>query len=337
MFAKSYGTAALALALVAGVPAQPGQAQEIETVLVLPALTLSYAAAWIADDGGLYKKNGLKVTTRQLVGVGANNAVINGSSDFAFGTAGTYLNGVAKGQRLLLLANMVNRPTVELILRKDVADSLGITAQTPFEQRIRAIKGKTIAIGGIGSAPHAWLRLLARKVGMDPENDFTTAVVDATAQVPSLIAKKIDGISAPTPFSNDAVVRGGGFVLASPVLGDLPEYYPTASVVLMTRPEVCQKQREKCLRMTHAVQDAVRMIKEQPDATWEIVKKRNERMDSAVLKDAWESSRKIYTTDMRITDKMLDVAQKFSLDAGLIQPQDAVKDYAGLYTHEYQK
>ena len=327
----------LAAALVVGSAAQSSRAQEIDTILVLPALTLSYAAAWIADEAGLYTKNGLKVSTRQLVGVAANNAVINGSADFAFGTAATYLNGVAKGQRLLLLANMVNRPSVELVLRKDVAEQLGITSQTPFEQRIRAIKGKTIAIGGIGSAPHAWLRLLSRKVGLDPENDFTTAVVDATAQVPSLIAKRVDGISAPTPFSNDAVVRGGAVVLASPALGDLPEYYPTASVVLITRPEVCQKQREKCLRMTHAIQDAVRMVKDQPDAVWEIVRKRNERMDPNVLKDAWEASRKIYTTDMRITDQMLDVAQKFSLDAGLIPPENRVTDFKGLYTHEYQK
>jgi hypothetical protein len=100
---------------------------------------------------------------------------------------------------------------------------------------------------------------------------------------------------------------------------------------------VCQKQRDKCLRMTHAIQDAVAMIKNDADGAWKIVQKRNEKMDPEVLKDAWEASRKIYTTDMKITDQMLEVAQKFSLDAGLIQPQDAVKDYKGLYTHEFQK
>jgi hypothetical protein len=89
--------------------------------------------------------------------------------------------------------------------------------------------------------------------------------------------------------------------------------------------------------MTHAIQDAVRMVKDQPDAVWEIVRKRNERMDPNVLKDAWEASRKIYTTDMRITDHMLDVAQKFSLDAGLIPPENRVTDFKGLYTHEFQK
>ena len=330
------GAALAVLIMAAGAPGARAQ-QEIETILVLPALTLSYAAAWVADDGWLFKKNGLKVSTRQLVGVAANNAVINGSADFAFGTAATYLNGVAKGQRLLLLANMVNRPSSELVLRKDVAEQMKITENSPFEQRIRAIKGKTIAIGGIGSAPHAWLRLLARKVGMDPENDFTSAVVDATAQVPSLIAKRVDGISAPTPFSNEAVIKGGAVILASPATGDLPEYYPTASVVLMTRGEVCQRQPEKCRRMTHAVQDAVAMIKSDDGAAWRIVQKRNEKMDPEVLKDAWEASRRIYTTDMKITDQMLEVAQKFSLDAGLIQPQDAVTDYRGLYTHEFQK
>lgn len=330
--------AALAAALVMGVAAQPARAQqEIDTVLALPALTLSYAAAWIAEDAGLFKKNGLKNSTRQLVGVAANNAVINGSADFAFGTAATYLNGVAKGQRLLLLANMVNRPSAELIMRKDVADSLGITNQTPLEQRIKAIKGKTIAIGGIGSAPHAWARLIARKAGLDPENDITTVVVDATAQMATMQLKRVDMVAAPPPFSSDGIVRQHAVVIASPVSGDLPEYFPTASVVLMAKPETCQKSKDKCERMTHAVQDAVAMIKNQPDQVWTIIKKRNENMDEQVLAQAWKDSAKIYTTDMRITDAMLDKAQKFSLDAGLIQPQDEVKDYKGLYTDAYLK
>jgi NitT/TauT family transport system substrate-binding protein len=327
-------SAAIAAIIVAAVPS-PSRAQEIEVVLVLPALTLSYAAAWISEDAGIYKKNGLKVDTRQLVGVAANNAVINGAADFAYGTAGTYLNGVAKGQRLLLLANMVNRPSSELVMRKDVAEAMGITNETPIDQRIKAIKGKTIAIGGIGSAPHAWLRLLANKAGLDAENDFVTAPVDATAQVASMLAKRVDGISAPPPFSSEAIVKHGAVVIASPAQGDLPEYFPTASTVLMARPETCQKQREKCLRMTKSVQDAVALIMEKPAEAWAIIQKRNPRMDPQVLEGAWAVSSKIYTKDMRITDKMLDVAQKYSIDAGLIQPQDAVTDYKGLYTDEF--
>ena len=330
--------AAIAAALLVGVAASPARAQqEIETVLVLPALTLSYAAAWIAEDAGIFKQNGLKNTTRQLVGVAANNAVINGSADFAFGTAATYLNGVAKGQRLVLLANMVNRPSAELIMRRDVADAAGITSQTPFDQRIKAIKGKTIAIGGIGSAPHAWARLIARKAGLDPENDITTVVVDATAQIATMSIKRVDVVAAPPPFSSEGIVKQHAVVIASPVSGDLPEYYPTASVVLMARPETCQKSRDKCERMTHAIQDAVQMIRDKPDQVWQIIKKRNENMDEEVLAQAWKDTGAIFTTDMRITDAMLDKAQKFSLDAGLIQPQDEVKDYKGLYTDEYLK
>src|SRR4051812_9034227 len=97
---------AVSLGLLLGVAQQP-RAQEISAVLVLPVASLSYAAPWIMEDAGIYKQLGLKVETRLLVGVAANNAVINGSADFMLGTAATALIGASKGQPMLMLANMV--------------------------------------------------------------------------------------------------------------------------------------------------------------------------------------------------------------------------------------
>ncbi len=328
---------ALVFALALTVAAQPTRADDIEAVLAMPTQALTFATAWMGDDAGIYKKNGLKVTTRQLAGIAAHNAVINGSADFSLGTAGTFLNGVARGQRLLVLANLIDRPSSELVMRKDVADQLGITAQTPLDQRIKAMKGKIIGLNALGAAPHAWLLILARKVGLDPERDMTVSVVDSNAQAAMLQAKKIDGIVAPPPFTTQAIVKQGAVILASPIHGDLPEYYPTASIVLIAKPETCRTTPEKCLRMTHAMQDAVQLIREKSAEAWEIVKKHNAEMDPAVLEGAWQDTVKTFTTDMRVTDKMFDSAQQFSLDAGLIEAKDRVNDYKGLFSGDYLK
>src|SRR5712691_11573557 len=77
------------------------------------------------------------------------------------GSGPVFLRAAAQGQRLLAIANLVDKPLVELVLRKDVAAAEGITDKTPLGERARALRGKTIGIQGVGSIVHAWERLVA--------------------------------------------------------------------------------------------------------------------------------------------------------------------------------
>src|SRR5437660_12269681 len=116
---KRYRQAALAIGLAIGLGPTAGQSQDIDIVLALPAATLTFSAPFIAEDAGFYKKEGLKVSTRTIVGVGSVNAVIAGSADFTVGTGPVFLRAAAQGQRLYAIANLLDRSLVELGLRKD--------------------------------------------------------------------------------------------------------------------------------------------------------------------------------------------------------------------------
>ena len=89
-----------------------------------------------------------------------------------------FLRAAASGQRLLAIANLIDRPLVELVLRKDVADAAGITEKTPLAERAKALKGKTIGIQGVGSIVHAWERLVVNRGGLDVEKDVRIAPMD---------------------------------------------------------------------------------------------------------------------------------------------------------------
>ena len=132
MLTWSKRTSIAAMALLAGLGSGPARAADIDVILALPTNTLTFTSAFIAEDGGFYKKHGLNVTTRYLAGVSSNNAVINGSADFLLGSIATMLNGVARGQPMLMIANMVDRPMVEIVIRKDIADAAGVTANSPL-------------------------------------------------------------------------------------------------------------------------------------------------------------------------------------------------------------
>src|SRR5215831_637509 len=150
--------AAAAIGLLVGLgptmAASQESAKEIDILMALPSATLTFSSPFLAEDAGFYKKEGLKVTHRTVVGVGSTNAVIAGSADFTIGTGPVFLRAAAQGQRLLAIANLIERPLVELVLRKDVAAAAGISAQQPLAERAKVLKGKTIAIQGVGSIVH---------------------------------------------------------------------------------------------------------------------------------------------------------------------------------------
>jgi len=105
------------------------------------------------------------------------------------GTGPVFLRAAAQGQRLLAFLNLVDKPLVELVLRKDIADVAGITDKTPFNERAKALRGRTIGIQGVGSIVHAWQRLVASRGGLDIEKDVRIAPMDPSAMPAALQTK----------------------------------------------------------------------------------------------------------------------------------------------------
>ena len=102
-------TAAAAVGIAVGLGPTGSRAQDIDILMALPAATLTFSAAFLAEDAGFYKREGLKVTYRTIVGVGSVNAVIAGSADFTMGTGPVFLRAAAQGQRLLAFASTADQ------------------------------------------------------------------------------------------------------------------------------------------------------------------------------------------------------------------------------------
>jgi ABC-type nitrate/sulfonate/bicarbonate transport system substrate-binding protein len=336
MFKWAKWLAVAGVGLAVGLGPTTGRAQETEVIFAIPALTLTFSTHFVAQDAGFFQKEGLKVVDRNLVGVASVNAVIAKSADFTMGTGPVFLRGAAQGQRLFAIANLVDRPLVELVLRKDVADAAGITDKTALVDRAKALKGKTIAVQGIGSIVHAWQRYVTNLGGLDVEKDVRVQPMDPPAMVAALDSKQIDGYATSMPFTTQAVMKGAVMVASSTF--DAPELVPFAYALVYTRPEVCKEKRDLCQRMARAYVGAAKMIQEKPDEVFEtVLKKRLAKTPPDLLAAAWKVARQAHAKDIRVTVKQLENSQKVSLDAKLLEPKDALKSYDGLYTDEFIK
>ena len=329
-----HGHRAAAFAMVVGLVPTGGYAQDIEILLALPASTLTFSSSFIAEDAGFYKKEGLKVSTRTLVGVGSPNAVIAGSADFTIGTGPVFLRAAAAGQRLFAIANLIDRPLVELVLRKDVADAAGITEKTPLADRAKVLKGRTIAIQGVGSIVHAWERLVVHRGGLDIEKDVRIAPMDPPGMLAAMETKAVDGFATSLPFTTESVVKGKAIMLASGAR-DVPDLLPFAYGLLYTRPDMCTKQRDKCVRITNALAAANKFILEKPDEALALLKKRFDKMDQEVLAAAWKTVSQAHAKNLRVTVPGLEHSQQVSIEAKLLDPKDTLKSFDGLYSDEF--
>jgi sulfonate transport system substrate-binding protein len=309
-------------------------AKEIDILMALPSATLTFSSAFLAEDAGFYKKEGLKVSHRTIVGVGSVNAVIAGSADFTIGTGPVFLRAAAQGQRMFAFLNLIDKPLVELVLRKDAAEAAAITDKTPFNERAKALKGKTIGIQGVGSIVHAWQRLVTARGGLDIEKDVRIAPMDPSAMPAALQTKSIDGYATSLPFTTEAVVKGNAVMLASAVR-DAPDLLPFAYGLLYTRPDMCTKQREKCARVARAFIAANRFIRDKPDEALALLKKRFDKMDPELLAAAWQTVSQAHDKDLSITVPGLENSQKVSLESKLLEPKDALAKFDGLYSNEF--
>ena len=137
-------TTLIAAALAVAVATSPARAQEEKTTIALPALTITFTPVYVAQDTGIWKKEGLDVTIHDIVGLGSTNAMLSGSVDFAVQSGPTLIRGNARGQKMMGVSLMAAGVAFELTLRKEAAG--GMTMATPVAERAKTLKGKKIAV-----------------------------------------------------------------------------------------------------------------------------------------------------------------------------------------------
>ncbi len=306
-----------------------------ETSLALPAVSLTFAAAYVAADQGFWEKQNLKVKTVEIQGVGSPNAVIAGSVDFTLTTASTFGRAAARGQRMLVIANLLDRPMMELVLRKDIAAAARLDPNALLTERAKLLKGKTIGIDGIYTNLHAYTQLVALRGGLDPEKDLRVAPMTAPNMPAALQSKAIDGFTSSLPWTIDAVQSGAAIMIASSPRGDLPELLPFNYSVLMTRPQLCANHRSICEKMVHGFVEATQFIREHPQETAELAARRFAQIDRAVIASAVETIRAATPEKPVPTLKGFENSEQFNLNARVLKPEEAVKSYDGLFTAEF--
>jgi len=323
-----------ALALFGALAPATAHAQQPDDVtFAYPNIALTFSASYLAEDRGFYAKNGLRVKGMLIAGPGATNAVIAGSADFALASTVVQTRAAAKGQRLLSIANPLDRPVVQIILRKELVPEFDPKA--PLNDRVRLLKGRTLAVDAIGSILHGFPLLLAKRAGLDPKTDLRISPMAPVAALAAFKTKQIDGFAMSMPWPIGPVLDGEAVVIASGPDGDPPDMVPFGMASLITKPETCEKRRSVCEKMGRAIAEAATFLRDNPAEAMKLLKKRFAALDDKVFAAGFENIRKSTPARPVTVRAALANGETYNIEAGLLPADARLKSYEGLYTEAF--
>jgi NitT/TauT family transport system substrate-binding protein len=328
---------AVASFILAALLASAASARAADQItFAIPAEIVQLLPIYIAQDQGFWKKADFDAKIVAIPGVGGLNAVIAGSVDFSFSTGSAITRAVAHGQKIVAIVELGNQSGQILVVRKDVADAAGFDKNAPLAARAKILKGKTIAVGGIGSIADAFLKMIAHEGGVDA-NQVVVAPMGASEFMPAFAQTKIDGFVFGPPFPQQVVVDGTGVIVADnskPLIADLS---PSAAGMLATRAGYCSDHRSICERMAHSMVEAVNFLVTHPQESIASLHKRFSTVSDAVLAASYEAVKAMTPQPPVSSARDLANSELINVRAGFLKPDEQLKSYDALFTNEFVK
>jgi NitT/TauT family transport system substrate-binding protein len=326
--------AVFTMAALAANPAAAQTAKVEDGVMAVPVVGLAFSLGYLADDLNLWEKHGVRIKTVQISGIGAMNAVIAGSADFTQSSGSAVTRAAARGQKLVGIVGTINRPSVQIILLKDMA--AGFDPKAPLEQRVKALRGRTIAVDAINSVIHAYVRYLAKRSGFDPE-EIRIAVLQPPNMLAALQTRQVDGFAMAPPWVQKPLLDGEAVMVASGPDGDPAELAPFANTLVATKPDTCAKRKALCEGVGATFREAASVMLDRPNEALALLKKRFPQFDDRQLAVAFEDIRKITPRDLRLSAEAFEKAERFNVEAGLLKSDETLKSYDGFFTDQFVK
>ena len=200
-------------ALTACLITVPASAQEVKQVKMIYSAVSGFAAAFVAQEQGIFKKRGIDVDFQLTNNTGNSPAaVVSNSVQIAGTTIPTVLQAVDAGIDLVLFAGGGVFP---------LDGDMLVARQGSGIQKPTDLKGKTVGVPGLNALLHFMLVRHLKFNGVDPAS-VRFVEVGFVQSADALRSGQIDAFPAVSPFSARIIQSGAGYEVAN-WLKDTPD------------------------------------------------------------------------------------------------------------------
>lgn len=330
------GTALVWVAVALAAPAMA--ADKINAVMSTHGFV--YLPALVADTMGYYKGQDLDV---QITTTGGESkslaALVGGGAEMYVGSPSTAFRARAAGPDPLVIGATITQYASNFVISGAWASKHGLTDKSSYEDKLKALKGATIAITAPGSGTDLVVRFLAKEAGLGPDRDMTiTALGTADAMTAALVQGRIDGFTLSAPAAENVVKNHGGMMLFNFSKGEVKQLDGFLYIGLVARESWVKQHPDVTVRFLRSQQQALNAIHDPKltlqarDAVW---KKYHSKVDKAFFDYVWAATEPAFPKTVAVNQGQIDRVVKF-VDEFERQPLDATAVRAG-WTDEYAK
>lgn len=239
---------------------------QTEIRLTQPVDSLTFFPVYVGRHLGYFKDEGIALEVIATAGGGPHlQAVITGDAQFTASPGNYQLAALKQGKKVIGVFNILRRNIIGEVIHRDVAKRLGITDKTPFQEKIKKIKGLTLGITRPGALTYIMAEDIIRRAGYTPNKEVRILAVGGGATiVPALKERKVDIIFISTPHPERAIAEGFGQWFINNGAGEdptIPEFMMSA---LMVAPEYAEKSPGIVTKMVRAMHRSVNFINSHP-------------------------------------------------------------------------
>ena len=262
--------------------------------VAVSARSLAQVAHYVAEEKGYYRDEGVEVRLILMSTPIAARALIAGNAEFT-GVSGGVLPAIVTGARLRFVFSAFYRPMFWLYSRPDIRDVTGL-------------KGKRVAVSGLGSGPATLLLEHLKKRGIEGGRDLTILSMGITPnRFAALVNGSVDAAVLIPPFT--FMAEEGGFrELVSFIKEDFVELQ--GSIIL--REELLKAEPLLVEKFIRATLKGFRYARENRAETIPILA-RNVRTTHELAAKDYDAGRPAMTLDGTVNEKL----QRAYLEMGL--------------------
>ncbi len=252
-----------------------------EILAASPTMRLGYTAisptqsiAWIAQEEGLFKKNGLAAEIIYTRGGGTTiQSLLAGEQQVAQVGGAATLSAMLQGADLLFIALLVRNIYYEFIVGPEI-------------KQVADLKGKKVAISGFGGVSHIATILLLNKYQLIPNKEVAVVRVGGMPEaMVAVMSGLVQGAVLTAPFNVQAMRAGARRLLT---MKDENIVFPLNTVT--AKKTDLEKNRNQYVAALRAFLEAIRFLKTNKNRSMEIIKKYMRLADPLGLELAYEEA-----------------------------------------------
>ena len=288
----------------------PAVAQDVKVAIGISGWT-GFAPLTLANQAGIFKKNGLDVTIKKIPQKDRHLAVASGDIQCAATTVETWISWNANG---------VATKQIFQLDKSYGADGMATRADVAS---IKDLKGKTVAASAPGTAPYFTLAWMLKKNGLSVK-DVTVVNLEPAAAAQAFVAGQNDAAMTYEPYlSTVRAAPDKGKIIATTL------DYPMIMDTFGCTPKFLSENPKAAQALADSYFEAVALIEKDQAKSYEImgadVKQTGEQFANSAKFLRWqdrEANRKFFSQEI---EPFSNEAADLLLEIGIIKQKPDVK------------